>query len=395
MQEARRLSLAAQGFGLHDRNAASSWSALAKTIDRLHLLQIDSVNVLVRSHYLPLFSRLGNYDRSVLDNRTLAPKNRHVFECWAHEASLVPLPLHPIMRWRMQRALKGDATYGAMNRFAAENKKFLGDTMKFIVSHGPVTAADVPGGGKSAGGWWSWSKGKLALETLFSQGLVTTAHRTNFARAYDISERVIPPEIFNLPTPSEAETFRTLIEKSAQALGVATETDLRDYFRLPVAEAKQAIRDCVSEGTVQQVNVESWEKPAYVLSGLSLPRKTSDVATLLSPFDPMVWNRDRAQRLFNFHYRIELYTPQHKRKFGYYVLPFLSGDRMIGRVCLKADRATQTLNVNTSHIEDGGDATHTASLLATELQRLAAWLCLENIIVKNSGSLARSLKRHF
>jgi uncharacterized protein len=391
--EARRIALSAQGFRGQLRERKATWAKIAPVAEDLQLLQIDSVNVLVRSHYLPLFARLGNYDMSALDKRTFDNRHRHFFECWAHEASLVPLTLHPLMRWRMTRAQNGNGTYRHMNQFGRDEKTYLGTILSFIQSNGPVRASDIPEGGKSAGGWWGWSKGKLALETLFDQGLLTTATRQGFERIYDVPERVIPSAIHDLPTPSEAGALQELIKRSATALGIGTEKDLIDYFRLPAPEARLAIAACLEAGQLKAVDVEGWSKKAYLSASAELPRKAGGRA-LLTPFDPLVWNRDRAERMFNFHYRIELYTPQHKRKFGYYVLPFLHGEKLAGRVCLKADRATSTLLVNTSHVEAGCNADETGESLAAELQLMAQWLGLDHIKAAKKGNLASTLKRY-
>jgi uncharacterized protein YcaQ len=392
--EARRMALAAQGFGQKKTDSASGWVAQDKVLKRLHLLQIDSVNVLTRSHYLPLFSRLGNYDRAALDQRTLEHKTRSFFECWAHEASLVRMELHPLTRWRMNRAHKGDGIYRAMRDFARDEKTYLNNVMTFVTSHGPTAQSDLPDKSKGEGGWWGWSKGKLALETLFAQGLLTTAKRENFERFYDLPERVIPAEILALSTPSERDSILHLMDLSGQALGVATAFDLRDYFRLPVAEAKQALDDAVEAGILQPVKVDGWKAHAYVHRAAKLPKKVEG-ASLVSPFDPICWDRDRAERLFNFHYRIELYTPQTKRKFGYYVLPFLRNESFAGRVCLKAVRAENTLRANASHVEDFLDPTETAEALAIELKRMAHWLGLSHIEIVKSGSLAKTLTKYF
>ncbi len=398
LAEAQRIALVAQGFSGQSRdakpNTKPTWLKLAKAIDELHLLQIDSVNVLVRSHYMPLFSRLGNYGRDKLDERSLAQTNRHMFECWAHEASLVPLSLHPLMRWRMERARNHDGIYRHFDNFGRQEKTFLKNTLAFIAKNGPTTASAIPGAGKSAGGWWGWSKGKLALETLFDQGHVTTSHRDGFERIYDLTERVIPSEILALPTPKEDESFRSLMLLSARALGIGTELDLRDYFRLPIAEARTALKALVGDGQLIETKVEGWAKPAYLLPGTRLPKKAGGAA-LLTPFDPLVWNRDRAERLFNFHYRIELYTPEHKRKFGYYVLPFLYGQAIAARLCLKADRATGTLRVNQSHIEAGQAQEEIAPAVAHELQRMATWLGLTEVAITRKGNLAKALTPNF
>lgn len=393
-REARRVALAAQGFNMQSRETKAGWPKLSKAIDAMHLLQIDSVNVLTRSHYLPLFSRLGVYDRATLDKHTLAKTNRKVFECWAHEASLVPMTLHPLMRWRMNRARNGDGNYGSFNGFAKTEKAFLANTLRHIEKHGPTTASKIPGAGTSAGGWWGWSKGKLAVECLFDQGLITTSHRDRFERIYDITERVIPAEILALPTPDEDEGFQRLILMATEALGIGTEIDLRDYFRLPVADARKALTALVTSKQLVQVDVQGWTKPAYVLPSVKRPRKVGGTA-LLSPFDPLVWNRDRALRLFDFHYRIEIYTPQHKRTFGYYVLPLLFGEALAGRFCLKADRANEILRVNTSHHDDRHSPAEIASAAAEEIRRMAGWLGLKDVQIIKKGNLAKVVAKHF
>jgi uncharacterized protein YcaQ len=389
---ARRVALAAQGFNQPDRTKPVNWTRIEATVRRLNLLQIDSVNVLVRSHYLPVFSRLGAYPRDSLDARTLGGRRRQMFECWAHEASFLPLDFHPLMRWRMARARAGNGTYKEMNRFGREEKAYLRQVLAFIAEHGPTTASELPDAGKGKGGWWGWSNGKMALETLFDQGLVTTSSRQGFERIYDLTERVIPAEILDRPTPREPDAIRTLLEMSARALGVGTEFDLRDYFRLPVAETKTALAELVEEGALLPVAVADWRNGAFLHRDANLARKAGGTA-LLSPFDPLVWERDRAERLFGFHYRIELYTPAHKRKFGYYVLPFLVGERLAGRVCLKADRRDGVLRANAIHREPHADEGETAEALAVELQRMAGWLELAGVAAGPRGNLAQALRR--
>ena len=392
--EARKIALAAQGFGAPKRATASGWAAQSKELKRLHLLQIDSVNVLTRSHYLPLFSRLGNYKRSALDARTLCNSNRATFECWAHEASLVRMELHPLMRWRMNRALNCEGIYRSMASFAMNEKTYLKNVLKFVTSHGQTAQSDLPDKSKGEGGWWGWSKGKLALETLFAQGLLTTAKRESFERFYDLPERVIPADILNLPTPTPRQSMLQLMDLSGQALGVGTAFDLRDYFRLPVADAKQALDDAVEAGILLPVSVAGWKAQAYLHRSAKLPR-AMNAAALVTPFDPICWDRERTERLFNFHYRIELYTPQPKRKFGYYVLPFLNGESFAGRVCLKADRENQTLRANAIHHEEFVDVSESASALAQELTHLSAWLGLPNIDIQKSGNLAKAVAKLF
>jgi uncharacterized protein YcaQ len=268
----------------------------------------------------------------------------------------------------------------------------LPKTLEFTTKHGPVRAAEIPGGGKSVGGWWGWSKGKTAVEVLFDHGHVAASHRDNFERLYDLAERVIPADVLALPTPDEEEAFQTLILMAAEALGIGTEIDLRDYFRLPVAEARRALQALVAEKKLIEVKVQGWPKPAYVLPGAKPARKAGGTA-LLSPFDPLVWNRDRAEQLFNFHYRIEIYTPESKRKFGYYVLPFLMGEDIVGRVCLKADREAGVLRANAIHAEELADHATVAPALAQELARMADWLGLEGVEAGKKGNLAKTLGR--
>jgi uncharacterized protein YcaQ len=360
-------------------------------VRRLNLLQIDSVNVLVRSHYLPLFSRLGAYNHATLDERTFGAKKRAFFECWAHEASLLPMELHPLMRWRMARARNGQGNYSSMSRFGQEERAYLKTVLDFVSRNGPTAASQVPGGGKSEGGWWGWSRGKMALETLFDQGLVTTATRQGFERLYDLPERVIPADILNLSTPGEGEAIRQLLDLSGRAHGIGTEFDFRDYFRLPGAETKTALAELVEAGRLKPVFVEGWRQQAYLHADAKFPRKAGGTA-LVSPFDPLVWERARTERLFDFHYRIEIYTPAEKRKFGYYVLPFLMGDRIAGRVCLKADRQAGILRANALHHEPHAEPAETAAALASELHLMARWLGLGGVEAGSKGNLARAVK---
>jgi uncharacterized protein YcaQ len=345
----------------------------------------------VRSHYLPVFSRVGAYDQAALDARTFTNRRRAMFECWAHEASLLPLDLHPLIRWRMERARKGKGTYGSMNEFAREERAYVKGVLAFVKSHGPTAVSDLPDAGKSAGGWWGWSKGKMALECLFDQGHVTTATRRGFERIYDLPERVIPPEILARDAPREEDAMHALVDLSGRALGIATESDLRDYFRLPLVEGRRAVGALVEDGTMQPISVEGWKQQAYVHKDARLPRRAGGMA-LLSPFDPLVWERSRAERLFGFTYRIEIYTPAPKRKYGYYVLPFLMGERMAARVCLKADRQAGVLRANAAHAEPHADGQETATALAAELRRMASWLGLTGVETGTAGDLTPLLR---
>lgn len=392
--QARRIALVAQmAPGASRPNSLPGPAAIAKLVEKLNLLQIDSVNVLSRSHYLPVFSRLGSYDRAILDDLTFSPRHRRFFEYWAHEASFLPLELFPLFRWRMDAARQGEGIYKGLMEFARNEPHYIAAILNEIRSRGPLTVRDLPDPGKRLPGWWGWSPGKVALEYLFWTGEVTAATRRNFERRYDLTERVIPPEIFQRPQMTRADAVRELMRLSARALGIATAADLRDYFRLPLADARKALAELVEAGVLEEVAVETWRNPAYVIKAAPVPRKSPFCASLLSPFDPLVWERSRTERLFGFTYRIEIYTPAGKRRHGYYVLPFLFGDRFAARLCLKADRAASTLMINTAHAEPGIDPAATVDALARELALLMRFLGLAEMQVKRKGDLAVPLRK--
>lgn len=392
---ARRIALAAQGFGLSRPEGATNAGHVRRAIDRLGLLQIDSVNVLTRAHYLPLFSRLGNYDSAHLDELAWGRKSRRgLFEFWAHEASLLPLLSQPLFRWRMDRAARnaGDGK-GKLHQFRREKKRYIDEIRREIVDRGALAASELSNGGAGRGAWWGWSDGKLALEWLFFAGELTTAtRRGTFERVYDLTERVLPAAIQALPTPDPDEAQRELLHISARAMGVATETDLRDYFRLGVADTRARLAELVEMKDLVQVEVEGWQKPGYLDPSARQPRLI-EARALLAPFDPLIWERDRTHRIFDFFYRIEIYTPLAKRKHGYYVLPFLLGDRLVGRVDLKADRQNGRLLVHAAHLEPGSDAAAVAGPLRQELRLMADWLGLEGVSLPKAGTLARELSK--
>ena len=375
---ARRIALAAQGFGA-SLPVAPGPAHLQRTLARLHLHQIDSVNVLSRAHYLPAFSRLGSYARADLDRLAWGPKRqRRLFEYWAHEASLLPFEVQPLLRWRMEAADRGETGYGRMRRFATERRSEAMALLGRIAQEGPLAISDFESH-KGKSGWWEWSDTKVALEWLFWAGHITTAtRRGSFERVYDLTERVIPSGILNQPTPDEAEAHRALIERAATALGIATEAELRDYFRLKPEPARHAVRALAEEGILLPVDVPGW-RHAWLHKDARRPRRIAAQA-LLSPFDPLVWERSRTERLFGFHYRIEIYVPSDKRQFGYYVLPFLLGERLVARVDLKADRAASRLIVRSIHLEPDAPG-ETRKALQAELQRLAAWLGLDGEMI--------------
>jgi uncharacterized protein YcaQ len=385
--EARRIALAAQGLGAR-RSGKVTTGQWRKTIDRLSLHQIDSVNILVRAHYLPAFSRLGPYDRSLIDTAAWGGRRqRRLFEYWAHEASLLPLDLHPLLRWRMARADRGKAGWKGLRVFATERRAEAEVVLQRIRNEGAYGASDFEER-RGRAGWWEWTDSKRALEWLFWAGHITTAtRRGNFERVYDLTERVIPADILALPTPDEGEAQRVLIERAARALGVATALELRDYFRLGSEETKSAIETLVEAGILKPVEVPGWARLAYLHRDAGLPRRLSARA-LLAPFDPLIWERSRTLRLFGFHYRIEIYTPADKRQHGYYVLPFLLGDRLVARLDLKADRRGGRLLVHAVHFEPHAPS-DAMDAIAEELSAMANWLGLGRVLLPSKHPTVR------
>ena len=386
--QARRMALAAQGFGDPPGGREPDGWALRRVLDRVGLIQIDSVNVLSRAHYLPLFSRLGPYDTELLD-RAAHRAPRKLFEYWGHEASLLPVATQPLLRWRMERA--GDDAWGGVRRIQRERPELVERVLADVRDRGPIAASEVAEEERPArtGPWWDWSDVKRAFEWLFWSGQITSARRRGFERLYDLPERVLPREVVETPTPSLEDAQRELVRIASRAMGVAAEKDLRDYFRLPVAEARERVAELVEAGELWPVEVEGWTVPGYVHPEARLPRSLHARA-LVGPFDSLVWERPRVERVFGFRYRIEIYVPKPKRVHGYYVLPFLLGDRLVARVDLKADRAAGVLRVQASHAEEHAPP-ETAAELAAELERMAGWLGLGGVAVQPRGDLAAPL----
>ena len=387
--QARRIALTAQGFGSRRPSGRIDVRHLRKMLDHIALLQIDSVNVLVRSHELPLFSRLGSYPRSLVTDMT--ERRRELFEYWAHVASFVPVALQPSLRWRMERA-SGEA----WRHVAAMERKrpgYLEAVEAEIAEHGPLPASALTDGGAKRGPWWGYSDGTAALEWLFWIGMVAAAGRgANFERLYDLPERVLPASVLATPTPPEEEQHRTLLQVSAKAHGVGTARDLADYFRIKVPEARPRIAELVEAGDLIPAAVDGWSRPAYVHRDAQLPRWVRARA-LLSPFDSLIWERERTERLFGMRVRLEVYTPSPKRVHGYYVLPFLLGDALVARVDLKRDTKASALRVLAAHAEPGVDHAVVASELAAELHEMAEWLGLERVVAEDTGDLAPALRR--
>lgn len=384
---ARRIALAAQGFADPSPVGVPTRRHLARVLSRTGLFQIDSVSAVVRAHYMPLYSRLGPYPLALLDNAAMSRK-RSLFEYWAHEASLLPVETYPLLRWRMERAAAGGEMYLSLARWAAANGSLIQEIYAQVAGNGPLAASSIEGH-KGTGGWWGWSEAKHAFEWLFWAGRITTAYRRGFERFYDLPERVLPPAILALPTPKPEDAHRELLRISARAHGIATANCLRDYFRLSPADMKGRLEELVEEGTLLPMQVEGWDRPAYLHRDARLPRRIAARA-LLAPFDPLVFERRRAQELFNFHYRIEIYTPAEKRRYGYYVMPFLLADRIVARVDLRADRPAGVLRVQAAYAEAAAPS-HTADALLVELRQMQQWLGLERLEILPGGDLGPAL----
>jgi len=374
--DARRIALAAQGFDTARPKTKATQRHVDALIARLGVIQIDSVNVLVRSQELPLFARLGNHDRNAIPKATEAQK---LFEYWGHEAALLPVDLHPLFRWKMNAARTGKVTHWGLTSFYEENKAFVKRTLKHVTTNGPTTSRELSTRTEKKGTWWDWDEAKVALEYLFLTGqLMSRGRGIDFARIYDTPERVLPQRVFDAATPSERDARKQLLVRSAIAQGVATASDLADYYRQKPAAVKPLIAELVEEGELRAVAVDGWTEKAFVHRDAKLPKQLHATA-LLSPFDSLVWCRPRNERLFNFHYRIEIYTPKEKRKFGYYVLPFMMDGEMVGRVDLKADRASGVLQAHSVHTEKGVKRSSINDVLNTELRAMASWLQLDRV----------------
>ncbi len=389
-ERARRIALAAQGFADPKPTGAVSSRLFRRAMNRMNILQLDSVNVVCRSHYLPMFARLGPYDRAKLDRYLY--HSGELYESVAHEASFTWQDVQPNLRFRSRHA-----RWSRAQELESEVPEYFQSVLGEIVERGPLSIKDLSDPGQRTGPWWGRSKGKIALEWLYASGRLAVSERTNmFVTVYDLPENVLRPEVLAQPDPSDDdEAMNRLVEIGARSHGIAADFDIADYYRLKVTDTRRILKQLVAEQTLEEVDVEGWKTPGYLHAEASQPRSMKARA-LLSPFDPVVWYRDRAERLFDFHYRIEIYVPEPKRVYGYYVLPFLLDDSLVGRVCLKADRKAGVLLVRGSFGEDDVMANRTdrdrvATELAASLAELAQWLDLDGVSVGERGGLARPL----
>ena len=382
LEDARNLALHAQGFGRHRRPSPVARADLLAVLRKMAIVQLDSVNVVQRSHYLPFFARLGAYDRPTLDE--LLNDRRLTFEQWGHMASVMPIEHFGLLRHRWQ----GKPHW--VSELAAAHPNALDSVLDHVRARGALTISDIEDRGERRGPWWGYGPEKLALEAHFHRGTLAASRTPTFSRVYSLPELVFPPELLNEPPMPTPAAQRELLRMAAGAHGIGTARDLADYFRIPLSQARPRLGELVDDGNLTPVAVEGWKEPAFVLATAAVPPPVKARA-LLSPFDPVVWDRARTERLFGFTYRIEIYTPKPKRIFGYYVMPFLLGNRLVGRVDLKANRNERTLEVFGSYLERGEQPQAVATALADELRDLATWLGLDAVRVHERGDLAASL----
>ncbi len=368
---ARRIALGAQGFNDPTPKGAVDRRHLRRVMGRLGLLQLDSVPVVMRTHYMPLFSRLGSYDPDLLD-RT-AYRHDEWFEAWSHEASLLPVESEPLLRWHKDRSRRG-GTWGHLVKFAADNEAYVDDVLDQVRSCGRMASGDLEDPRPRNGEWWgSRSDGSVALDWLFRIGEVGIRRRRGFVKEFDVLDRIVPAEILALPTPSEEEAHRQLLRRAAASFGIGAAPDLIDYYRLPKRPAKERLAELVENGDLVEVEVEGWNRPAFLHPDAARPRSI-DACTFVSPFDPVVWFRERGVRLFDFEYKIEIYVPADQRRFGYYVLPLLLGDRIVGRCDLKTDRVDGVLRVLSAFSEDRADTSDVVDAMRRALDDLAVFV---------------------
>ena len=381
IDQARRIALAAQGFTDPRPGGRVDTRHFRRVVSRIGLVQLDSVNVFSRTHYMPFFSRLGVYDRAALDAWLWG--SGEMFEYWGHEASLLPTADYPLWRWRMDGAWHWDR----LNQMRRENPGYMDEVLEEVRVNGPLKTSDLQDPGERDGtAMWGWSKGKTALEALFLDGRITTSHRPNFVRMYDLSERVIPPLHFEAEGFEREEAQAIFLARAGRSMGVATAEDLADYYRIRIPQARALLDDVVATGKLVPVEVRGWDKQAYLDPDAKLPRKVEGRA-LLSPFDNLIWFRDRVERLWDFRYRIEIYVPEAKRVHGYYVLPFLLDGALVARVDLKTERSSRRLLVKGAFAEPDVDKTRVAKELREELETVAGWLGMDDVEVGNKGNL--------
>ncbi|MEX2655074.1 MAG: crosslink repair DNA glycosylase YcaQ family protein [Acidimicrobiia bacterium] len=380
LERARRLALGAQGFADPAPKSAPDVRHFRRVLARIGVVQLDSVNVIARAHYMPFFARLGPYDRDALDRWLW--RSGELFEYWVHEASLTAIERWPDVAHRMRRS----HPWKSIEKIITDQPEFVERVLAEVRDSGPLRVGELSDGGTRTGPWWGYGPGKLALEWLFVRGEITIADRPNFTRLYDLTERVIPASVRDREV-DEAEGIRRLLRDAVRHHGIGTAADLADYYRIKVTTARPVLAALAASGDISEVTVEGWPGPVYMDPELTVPRSISGGA-LLAPFDPVVWFRDRAERLFGFHYRIEIYVPRERRVHGYYVLPFLLDGELVGRVDLKADRSAGVLLVQGAFAEPGSDPVRVGRELLPQLESMARWHGLDSIEIRPNGDLA-------
>jgi uncharacterized protein YcaQ len=384
--QARRVALAAQGFAEPRPSGRIDLRHLRRVVDRVGIVQLDSVNVVARAHFLTFFARLGNYPMHLADR--IGWGTGEMVEYWAHEAALIPVKDWPLFRHRMDQ----NWHWPSMDRWMVDNPDAIDQVLNDVTKRGPLRPGDLDNhSSASRGPWWDWSDAKLALEALFFTGRLTVAQRVNFIRHYDLPERVLPAEIVTAQVDEETAR-RQLLKQALRHHGVGTVADLADYYRMKNLATAPLLAAMAREGEIEEVQVTGWKGPVYLDPGARVPRSIDGIA-VLCPFDPVIWFRPRTERLFDFHYRIEIYTPPPKRIFGYYVFPILLDGELAGRVDLKADRQAGLLRVRGSYVEEGEDPTRVAGPLANEMKTMATWLGLDDVVVEKKGNLASALSK--
>lgn len=385
--QVRRSVLAAQGFGRGRPAGAITLRHGRAVLERVGAIQLDSVNVVARAHELTLFARLGHHPRDLADR--LVRRGR-AFEFWGHEASIIDVALQPALRWRMDEARRG-VMWGGLLEVARDHPAYIDRVREVVRDRGPISARHLDDRGVKPDHMWGWDRGKKALEYLFWTGEVTAWRTPTFERVYDLTERALPREVVDAPTPDERDARKALLVRAARAFGVATAGDLADAFRQRRPVARPLVAELAADGALEEVRVDGWREPAYRIPGAGIPQRL-DACALLTPFDSVMWERDRVERVFGFHYRIEIYVPAPKRIYGYYVLPFLLGDRLVARIDAKADRRAGVLRIAGAWGEGGIDLDEVATALAGETRDLACFLGLDGVAVGRRGDLADPLR---
>jgi uncharacterized protein YcaQ len=393
--EARRIAVRAQGLHRARPAGPAGVRHLRKAIDGVGIVQLDAISVVARTQFLVLFSRVGAFPPPLLPG--MAGPGGELFECAGYRAAVLPLRYQPLFRWQAAGLAAFDQDGRRTARWQAyyqANAAYVDTVRREVTERGPLTASQLRDPRRRSGEWWERrSDGRLALEFLFNRGELGAWRTPSFERVYDLVERVIPASVLSLPTPPPDEAQRALVQAAAGALGIATAADLAGYHLLVPAAGRARVAELVEEGRLTPVEVEGWRQPAYLDAGARPTKSIRTHATLLSPFDSLIWDRRRTRRLFGFDYRIEVYVPQPKRRFGYYVLPLLVGERLVARLDLKADRPVSTLRVSGAYSEPGIDLAQVAGLAAAELETMSRWLGLQSVTVERRGDLADAMAR--